>query len=354
MKKIAILFFVSIVLFAGCKKQSSPSAGRTASAAMVNSAGFPIVDEPITMTVFGSRDPNQAKWSEMFFFKKYAEMTNIRLELQEVPSQGFEERKNLLFASNNLPDIFIRAGINPVQFAMYGVTSKQLIPLEPYLDQWAPNIAKIIRENETVRMAITASDGHVYVLPALNFSNSGSIGLKQWINKRWLAKLGLGIPSTPEEFKQVLIAFRDRDPNGNGKADEIPLGIREISSIYLLAGSWGLEHQLETTANVVNGKVHFWLKDNAFKEYLQFLNELYREKLLWQNYYKADSRPEWRSNLSNALFGIFYMPYSDVFSNVEDQFIGFPPIKGPYGDQIWADVNNGVTAVGAFAVSNAC
>jgi len=46
------------------------------------------------------------------------------------------------------------------------------------------------------------------------------------------------------------------------------------------------------------------------------------------------------------------MPYSDVFINVEDQFIGYPPLKGPYGDQFWADVNNGVNAIGAFAISN--
>ena len=29
------------------------------------------------------------------------------------------------------------------------------------------------------------------------------------------------MPTTPEEFEAVLEAFKTRDPNGNGKADEI-------------------------------------------------------------------------------------------------------------------------------------
>jgi putative aldouronate transport system substrate-binding protein len=353
---IAAALLIPAALYAGGQKSSGgPAAGAAGtSAARVNPQGFPVVNEKITMTVFGSRDQNHAKWSDMYFFKKYEERSNITLDLQEVPAQGFEEKKNLLFASDELPDIFLRSGISQVQFAMYGMASKQLIPLESLLPQWAPNIYKIIQENEAVRMAITAADGHIYVLPELDFSNTGSMGFKQWINKNWLAKLNLKVPATPQELRQVLIAFRDRDPNGNGRADEIPLGIREISSIYVLGGSWGLDRQMGDTVNIANSKIHFWLKDNAFKEYLQFLNGLYKDKLLWQNYYKADSRPEWRSNLSNALFGAFYMPYSDVFINVEDQFIGYPPLKGPYGDQLWPDANNGVLAVGAFAISNTC
>ena len=51
--------------------------------ANVNPEGFPIVNEPITLTVYGNRDQNQAEWEEMFFLNKYEEMTNIHLELQE-------------------------------------------------------------------------------------------------------------------------------------------------------------------------------------------------------------------------------------------------------------------------------
>jgi putative aldouronate transport system substrate-binding protein len=49
------------------------------------------------------------------------------------------------------------------------------------------------------------------------------------------------------------------------------------------------------------------------------------------------------------------MPYSDVFMNVENQFDGLAPLKGPYGDQLWVDVNSGINGSrGSFALSNTC
>ena len=50
------------------------------------------------------------------------------------------------------------------------------------------------------------------------------------INKKWLDQLGMDIPTTMEEFYEVLCAFRDNDMNGNGDgSDEIPLKISEAN-----------------------------------------------------------------------------------------------------------------------------
>lgn len=43
------------------------------------------------------------------------------------------------------------------------------------------------------------------------------------INKTWLDKLGLKVPDTIDELYNVLKAFKERDPNGNGRLDEIPV-----------------------------------------------------------------------------------------------------------------------------------
>ena len=187
--------------------------------------------------------------------------------------------------------------------------------LDDLIEKYAPNLSKIYEEYPQIKQAVTAADGHMYTIPAIDISATGSMGFKQWINKAWLDKLGKDIPTNLEEFKDVLIAFRDGDPNGNGQADEIPLGIREPDSIYPLAGSFGLQFQMKDTYNIdENGTVHNWLCDDAFKEYLIYLNDLYEEKLLWQDYYKND-RAAWRSNLAGEMYGAMYMPYSDVFVN---------------------------------------
>ncbi|MDD2395558.1 MAG: extracellular solute-binding protein [Sphaerochaeta sp.] len=356
MKKSVMVLFVLVVLL-----MSIPAAGNkevavtvpAAPTAGLNASGFPIVAEPVTLKVFGVRDQNTAEWKNVKMLTEYQKLSNVIMDYQEVPTQGYDEKKSLLFASNDLPDVFVRAQLSKVEIAKYGMESGQLIPLNDLLKQYAPNFMALMAKYPTILASITSADGNIYALPELDLSNTGRMGFKQWINKEWLAKLGLKAPTTTDELITVLRAFRDKDPNGNGLKDEIPLGIREASSIYVLGGSFGLDHQMKETINIENGKVHIWLKDAKFKSYLQFLNQLYEEKLLWKDYYKRDL-PSWRSNLSNALFGAFYMPYSDVFLKVENQFTGYAPIKGPYGDQLWSDANSGVLAVGAFAISNVC
>ena len=44
---------------------------------------------------------------------------------------------------------------------------------------------------------------------------------RMFINKAWIDKLGLSMPTTTDELKAVLKAFHDQDPNGNGVQDEI-------------------------------------------------------------------------------------------------------------------------------------
>ncbi len=340
----------------GAKAEAEPaaeSAGGQEEVSNLNKEGFPIVKEKITLTVYGQRDQNHAEWKDMWVLQKYEEMSNIHMEYQEVPADGFAENKQLLFASNELPDVFLKCGINANEVATYGVTSGQLMILDDLIAEYAPNLTKLFEENPTLKQATMASDGHIYTIPAIDLSATGKMDFKQWINTKWLDAVGKEMPTTLEEFKDVLIAFRDEDPNGNGEHDEIPLGIREPSSVYSLGGSFGLGHQLKDTYNVdENGKVHNWLCDDAFKEYLIYLNDLYQEGLLWQDYYKND-RPAWRSNLAGELYGAMYMPYSDVFLNCELDYSGFEPLIGPTGEKFWPDANTGVN-LGSFALSNTC
>ncbi len=81
---------------------------------------------------------------------------------------------------------------------------------------------------------ITAPDGNIYALPQVNECYHCMYQQRMWIYKPWLDKLGLKMPTTTDEFYEVLKAFKTKDPNGNGKADEIPLsGSIQASSSHL-------------------------------------------------------------------------------------------------------------------------
>src|SRR5690606_41934995 len=66
-------------------------------------------------------------------------------------------------------------------------------------------------------------DGSVWGLPQWNDCFHCTFPSKMWLNTAWLDRLGLDTPTTPDEFRDVLKAFKEQDPNGNGAADEVPL-----------------------------------------------------------------------------------------------------------------------------------
>ncbi|WP_214628876.1 extracellular solute-binding protein [Paenibacillus agaridevorans] len=334
------------------KEEPVTSPGNADATSNLTEAGFPIVNEPVTLKVFGCKDPNHAEWGDVLIFKEYEKMTNVKLQFDELPAnaQGCDEKRNLLFAANELPDIFLRANLTNTDIARYGQQEQMLIPLEGLIDEHAPNLKSIFEQYPEVKKSVTAADGHIYSLPTVRLQSSGR-SEKIWINKEWLAKLDLKAPTNVDELFTVLRAFRDNDPNGNGKQDEIPLGLRDIGMVYsTFSGSFGLEQQMGYQINIKDDQVNIWLKDERFKELLQFLNQLYSEKLLWQDFYAGDI-PNWRSNLSQALIGMFFIQASDPFLQVENQFTGMTPIVGPQGDQTHSATGPIAAPIGTFAIS---
>ena len=81
----------------------------------------------------------------------------------------------------------------------------------------------IFDERPELKAAVTASDGHIYALPNAEELGLGAVPFFWSINTAWLDELGLEMPTTVEQYHDVLVAFKTQDPNGNGKADEIPL-----------------------------------------------------------------------------------------------------------------------------------
>lgn len=132
-----------------------------------------------------------------------------------------------------------------------------------------------------------------------------------WINTAWMEKLDLEVPETTEELKEVLIAFRDGDPNGNGIPDEI--------GIYGKRHGYGqdiipclMNSFLETSWN--NGKMNSGLAldqktgekivapfaAEGWKEGLKYLNDLFEDGVLAPNIF-TDDEPTYKDTL-NIIF----------------------------------------------------
>ena len=74
-----------------------------------------------------------------------------------------------------------------------------------------------MEEVSYLKSAMTAPDGNIYALPKVNECLHCTYGQRMWINTTWLEKLGLEMPTTTDEFYQVLKAFKEQDPNGTAR-----------------------------------------------------------------------------------------------------------------------------------------
>ena len=85
-----------------------------------------------------------------------------------------------------------------------------------------PNYNAIPEEDKKVMEAAqTMADGNMYSLSKYEPETWNVTPNRMFINKAWIDKLGLTMPTTTDELKTVLKAFHDQDPNENGVQDEI-------------------------------------------------------------------------------------------------------------------------------------
>ncbi|WJH32955.1 extracellular solute-binding protein [Paenibacillus sp. CC-CFT747] len=238
-------------LAAGCSDKSggaeaTPKTGE--SAKDVNTMGFPIVKEPIKLTVFAARaDSAPVNWNEVEIWKEYAKMTNVTVDWQLSPASdaaALTQKRNVLMASGDLPDFFHTARFSTTDIANYG-SQGLLIPLNDLIDKYAPNVKKLFETNPEVKKGLTMPDGKIYSLPTFYDPSFRSvvIGSEFWVNKKFLDALGMKEPTTTEEYYQYLKAVKTQDPNKNGKNDEIPFAasgvLGGIGIVDALKGAWG-------------------------------------------------------------------------------------------------------------------
>ena len=346
------LTIIAALALGGCSSGSNKEAPQKETTAdqTVSKEGFPIVQEPIKLKMFTRIAPVNGPFKDMPVFQDYEKLSNIQMEFIEAPTDGFPEKKNLLFASNELPDIMYRSNISPLEAVRYG-SGGQLIPLEDMIEEYAPNFNKLMEQYPEIRPSITTPEGHIYTLPGIVTLSSARTD-KTWINKAWLDKLNLKEPQTIDELYDVLVAFRDQDPNGNGKQDELPLTSRVgLSIMHLMSGSYGLDHQFGYNMNIVDDKVELWMGSERNKELLVFLNKLYKEKLLDQEVF-SHTEAQYLAKQGTGNTGLFFDQTNNNFLKISDQYTGISPLEGPQGDRLQSQGLPVPRDQGAFAITS--
>jgi len=310
-----------------------------------NETGFPIVNEKITLKFFIAKMAVAGSLEEMPVMKDYEARTNVHIQWDAVPQENAVEKKNLLFAGNDLPDVFMNV-LNPTDEIRYG-SQKVLIPLNDLIDKYAPNITQMFKDHPEVKKSITTTDGNIYGLPQF-FIEPQHVRVpdKFYINVAWLKKLNLAMPTTIDEFYNVLKAFKTQDPNGNGKADEVPvlfynaapnatiIDYRAFNNFFSIFSAFGITDYFM----VKDGKVLAGFMQDGYKDALKFTAKLYAEKLLDnESFTMNEAEARAKGSAPDSVAGTFskMAEFQLVGNDKIPDYDILPPLKGPDGTQVY-------------------
>lgn len=312
-------------------------------------------EETVVFEAFGVKAPAATTdWEHMDLMTELAENVNVEINWTNATDQTASEQVNLMFASNELPDILFSAWtLSGTDIVKYGALG-QLLPLEDLIEEHAPNVQALLDARPELRGMITAPDGHIYALPQYDESPWSSSNDAMFINKVWLDQVGMEIPETTEEFKEVLIAFRDGDMNGNGDSDdEIPFSYTLTNAIrgaHSLSGSFGI---LGRFIGVEDGNVHYAPAEPEYKDYLNYMHDLYDEGLLDPEAFTHDIQI-YDSKIKNdpSILGAYFSwsTYSD-YGTTDSDYVVVPPLEGPNGDKGWNSNGVGTMSQSGFSIT---
>ena len=207
-------------------------------------------------------------------FKQIEEKCNVDFVWDAVES-GYSEKKAVVLASNDLPDIFF-AGLTSDDIV---ANPELFVDMSTLLD-YAPNVKNMFEEVPLTKYVSTYGDNGLLSLPQVTGFNPRSWEVMM-INKTWLDKLGLEVPTTLDELEEVLKAFKEQDPNGNGKADEIPMDwpCEYGHGPYCLTGAYGLADD-KGKIILKDGVVDFLYTTEEYKNVTAYLHKLYAQGLI--------------------------------------------------------------------------
>ncbi|WP_062353789.1 ABC transporter substrate-binding protein [Bacillus kwashiorkori] len=342
LKFLAILVLFGTILV-GCsnKKESSSSENYE-----LKDITFPL-EEKVTLKFMTQSSPlAPSDPNEKLIFKRLEEQTGVHIEWQNYTREAFGEKRNLALASGELPDAIFDAGFSNYDLLKYSKDGS-IIPVEDLIDNYMPNFKKVLEQRPEYRSYITAPDGHIYSFPWIEELGHGIeriqvIGGLPWINVEWLNNLGLEMPTDYEELKEVLMAFKTQDPNGNGQPDEIPMGTiinGWDQDPAIILGSIGLGDNGDHTIVTEEGKVLFTAMQEGYKEQIKYLNELYELGLIDEEAFEQD----WNTFISKGdRYGLYFTWDKANVSGMNDKFDVLPPLEGPTGERIIVQQNGGV------------
>ena len=217
----AIVF--SLVLFGVLTiTMTSCGARTTTTAATTDDSSFSFLGQ-----TWAPYSPDQVDiWNEL------ERRTGTRIDFIWAPLAEYDQRVNVVLASGDLPDVIFNG--NPATL----IREYAIIPLDDLLASHGRNITRLFEGSDYLYLR-QLIDSKIYHIPVMvDFPPARSM----LVRNDWIRQLGVDMPVTYVEWKNVWQLMRDTDLAGPGsRANQVPLMVCEGDGLLNYVNFFGIK-----------------------------------------------------------------------------------------------------------------
>lgn len=270
--------------------------------------------------------------------KHLEEKYNVAIQLIVLPGWTDGPTKlNTLMASDDMPDVIWWGWDNTKEYHQWR-DAGLLVEVSEYYNKYTNMRDYYNEQNPMTLFYDTEDDGKMYRMPA---SCAEPACESLYIRQDWLDNLKLEVPTTIEELNEVLRAFTEDDPDGNGQNDTYGMGGdgRDWRSFWPWLQGYDYTHYDRFVVDD-QGKVGYGPAMPNTKEWLGEIADLYAKGYITPNITTDTVREE---EMANGGFGVTYTwctwtnpddatMLSFYENNPDAKWVAIDMVKGANGD----------------------
>ncbi|MCQ6559426.1 extracellular solute-binding protein [Paenibacillus mendelii] len=313
---LAIVIMLSMVLTA-CGNNDKPqepskeSGGNAGSAAVSdpNPEPFGKYEKTVEVHAAVASEPNW-KFPEGDSFENnawtrgYEQELGIKVVYDWTTNEGsYFNKMNVAITSGDLPDVFV---VNGAQLRLLAEADQLADLTEVYEKYAAPFTKELIEGDGGLGLKAASHGGKLVGLPK---SGSTIYELPMvWLRTDWMKKLNLQEPKTMQDVLAIAEAFKNGDPDGNGKPDTFGLPITKdlyggMASLTGFANSYHAYPQMWVKDK--DGKAVYGSTQPEMKATLQQLADMYKKGLIDPEFGVKDAEKV-TDDFVNSKFGLTF------------------------------------------------
>lgn len=328
---VAACLSLSVVAACASDKDSAATTAPSAGAASASAQATTGPKKEISVSIFdrGTVPAEEGTYESNRWTKWVNENAPATVKWVPVPRNEAQTKLNTLIASGSAPDLIWEYDRNYIaQLANQGAIQ----PIDKYLEKYSTSYKDYLKAHPELNSYLSF-DGKMYAVASVRGTDSIA-NHAMWIRQDWLDKLGLKAPTTVDELIAVAKKFKDSDPDGNGKADTVPIVFNGNGTGIMRALFMASENQW-----YVNGdKLEFARVTDRFGDSLAFQKQLFDDGLIDKEYITdknfQKSLQLWTTGKAGIMLGSWNMEaqFTDLKKNVpEAKMTALESVSTKYG-----------------------